>query len=41
VFSRGLGSDYVAEAFRLARKADPEAQLKPAFFGVEGAYLRR
>jgi endo-1,4-beta-xylanase len=36
VFSRGLGPDYVAEAFRLARKADPEAQLIYNDYGGEG-----
>jgi endo-1,4-beta-xylanase len=36
VFSRGLGPDYVAEAFRLARKADPEAQLVYNDYGAEG-----
>jgi len=36
VFSRGLGSDYVAEAFRLARRADPEAQLVYNDYGGEG-----
>ena len=36
VFSRGLGSDYVAEAFRLARQADPEAQLIYNDYGGEG-----
>jgi GH35 family endo-1,4-beta-xylanase len=36
VFSRGLGSDYVAEAFRLARRADPEAQLVYNDYGAEG-----
>jgi len=36
VFSRGLGSDYVAEAFRLARRADPEAQLIYNDYGGEG-----
>jgi GH35 family endo-1,4-beta-xylanase len=36
VFSRGLGPDYVAEAFRLARKADPEAQLVYNDYGGEG-----
>jgi endo-1,4-beta-xylanase len=36
VFSRGLGADYVAEAFRLARKADPEAQLIYNDYGGEG-----
>lgn len=36
VFSRGLGSDYVAEAFRLARKADPEAELVYNDYGGEG-----
>jgi endo-1,4-beta-xylanase len=36
VFSRGLGSDYVAEAFRLARQADPEAELVYNDYGAEG-----
>jgi len=36
VFSRGLGPDYVAEAFRLARQADPEAQLVYNDYGGEG-----
>jgi endo-1,4-beta-xylanase len=36
VFSRGLGDDYVAEAFRLARRADPEAQLVYNDYGGEG-----
>jgi endo-1,4-beta-xylanase len=36
VFSRGLGDDYVAEAFRLARKADPEAELIYNDYGGEG-----
>jgi len=36
VFSRGLGADYVAEAFRLARQADPEAQLIYNDYGGEG-----
>jgi len=36
VFSRGLGSDYVAEAFRLARQADPEAELVYNDYGGEG-----
>ncbi len=36
VFSRGLGPDYVAEAFRLARKADPEAELIYNDYGGEG-----
>jgi endo-1,4-beta-xylanase len=36
VFSRGLGADYVAEAFRLARRADPEAQLIYNDYGGEG-----
>ena len=36
VFSRGLGSDYLAEAFRLARQADPEAQLIYNDYGGEG-----
>jgi GH35 family endo-1,4-beta-xylanase len=36
VFSRGLGAGYVAEAFRLARRADPEAQLVYNDYGAEG-----
>jgi endo-1,4-beta-xylanase len=36
VFSRGLGEDYVAEAFRLARKADPDAELIYNDYGGEG-----
>jgi endo-1,4-beta-xylanase len=36
VFSRGLGPDYVAEAFRLARQADPEAELIYNDYGGEG-----
>ena len=36
VFSRGLGPDYVAEAFRLARKADPGAELVYNDYGGEG-----
>jgi GH35 family endo-1,4-beta-xylanase len=36
VFSRGLGPDYVAEAFRLARRADPDAQLVYNDYGGEG-----
>jgi len=36
VFSRGLGADYVAEAFRLARQADPEAKLIYNDYGGEG-----
>ncbi|HEY8233914.1 MAG TPA: endo-1,4-beta-xylanase [Vicinamibacteria bacterium] len=36
VFFRGLGADYVAEAFRLARQADPEAQLVYNDYGGEG-----
>ena len=36
VFSSGLGPGYVAEAFRLARKADPEAQLVYNDYGAEG-----
>jgi endo-1,4-beta-xylanase len=36
VFSRGLGPDYVAEAFRLARQADPDAQLIYNDYGGEG-----
>lgn len=36
VFSRGLGPDYVAEAFRLAREADPDAELVYNDYGGEG-----
>jgi endo-1,4-beta-xylanase len=36
VFSRGLGPGYVAEAFRLARQADPDAQLVYNDYGGEG-----
>jgi endo-1,4-beta-xylanase len=36
VFRRGLGDDYVAEAFRLARAADPEAELIYNDYGGEG-----
>ena len=36
VFSRGLGSDYVAEAFRQARQADPGAQLIYNDYSGEG-----
>jgi endo-1,4-beta-xylanase len=36
VFSRGLGDDYVAEAFRLARQADPDAELIYNDYGGEG-----
>jgi endo-1,4-beta-xylanase len=36
VFSRGLGNDYVAEAFRLARRSDPEAELVYNDYGGEG-----
>jgi len=36
VFSRGLGPDYVAEAFRLARQADPDAELVYNDYGGEG-----
>jgi endo-1,4-beta-xylanase len=36
VFSRGLGSDYVADAFRSARKADPDAELIYNDYGGEG-----
>ncbi|MGE5125330.1 MAG: endo-1,4-beta-xylanase [Betaproteobacteria bacterium] len=36
VFSRGLGDDYVAEAFRLARRADPDAELVYNDYGGEG-----
>jgi endo-1,4-beta-xylanase len=36
VFSRGLGPGYVAEAFRLARRADPDAELVYNDYGAEG-----
>jgi endo-1,4-beta-xylanase len=36
VFSRGLGDGYVAEAFRLARTADPDAELVYNDYGGEG-----
>jgi endo-1,4-beta-xylanase len=36
VFSRGLGPDYVAELFRFARRADPEAELIYNDYGGEG-----
>ncbi len=36
VFSRGLGDDYVAVAFRLARRADPDAELIYNDYGGEG-----
>jgi len=36
VFSRGLGDDYVAECFRLARQADPDALLVYNDYGGEG-----
>lgn len=36
VFLRGLGSDYIAEAFRLARQADPEAELIYNDYSAEG-----
>ncbi len=36
VFSRGLGDDYIAEAFTLARQADPEAELVYNDYGGEG-----
>ncbi len=36
VFSRGLGPDYVAEAFRLARAADPDAELIYNDYSAEG-----
>jgi endo-1,4-beta-xylanase len=36
VFSRGLGPDYIAEAFRLARQADPEAELIYNDYSAEG-----
>ena len=36
IFSRGLGADYIAEAFRLARQADPEAELIYNDYSAEG-----
>jgi GH35 family endo-1,4-beta-xylanase len=36
VFLRGLGPGYIAEAFRLAREADPEALLVYNDYGGEG-----
>ncbi len=36
VFSRGLGSDYIAQAFRLARQADPDAELVYNDYNGEG-----
>jgi endo-1,4-beta-xylanase len=36
VFLRGLGADYVAEAFRLARQADPDAELIYNDYSAEG-----
>ena len=36
VFLRGLGADYVAEAFRLAREADPQAELIYNDYNAEG-----
>lgn len=36
VFSRELGPDYIAEVFRLARRADPGAQLIYNDYGAEG-----
>ncbi len=36
VFSRGLGDDYIAEAFALARQADPDAELVYNDYGGEG-----
>ncbi len=36
VFSRGLGPDYIAEAFRFARGADPDAELVYNDYGGEG-----
>lgn len=35
-FLRGLGADYVAEAFRIARQADPQALLYYNDYGAEG-----
>jgi endo-1,4-beta-xylanase len=35
-FLRGLGPDYIAEAFRLARAADPQARLYYNDYGAEG-----
>lgn len=36
VFLRELGEDYIAEAFRVARTADPDALLFYNDFGIEG-----
>jgi endo-1,4-beta-xylanase len=36
VFSRGLGPDYIADAFRTAREADPNALLFYNEYGAEG-----
>jgi endo-1,4-beta-xylanase len=36
IFSRGLGPGYIAEAFRLARQADPEAELIYNDYSAEG-----
>jgi endo-1,4-beta-xylanase len=36
IFSRGLGADYIAEAFKLARQADPEAELVYNDYSAEG-----
>ena len=36
VFSRGLGPDYIAEAFRWARQADPDAELIYNDYSGEG-----
>lgn len=36
VFSRGLGADYVAEAFRIARSADPDVELLYNDYSGEG-----
>lgn len=37
VFYRELGEDYVAEAFQLAREADPDARLYYNDYGIEGS----
>lgn len=36
VFLRGLGPDYIADAFRIAREADPQAMLIYNDYGAEG-----
>jgi endo-1,4-beta-xylanase len=37
VFARGLGPDYIADAFRMAREADPKALLFYNDYDAEGA----